>query len=69
MAGVEGMAEGQVGEMGAPNGKSLNVVPKRRTSVGHNDSKTVETLTTDFQPFLKRMGSHLEVMCVSVLLL
>lgn len=52
MAGVEGMEEGQVGEMGAPNGKSLNVVPKRRTSVGHNDSKTVETLTTDFQPFL-----------------
>lgn len=52
MAGVEGMAEGQVGEMGAPNEKTSNVVPKRWTLVGHDDSKTEEMLMTDFQPFL-----------------
>lgn len=56
MAGVEGAAEGQVGEMGAPNGKSLNVVPKRWTLVGHGDSKTGEMLMTYFQPFFVENG-------------
>lgn len=41
VAGVEGMTEGQGGGMGAPNRKSLNVVPKSWTPIGHDDSKAM----------------------------
>lgn len=36
----QGIAEVQVGETGALNRKSLNVVPRAWTPVSHDDSKT-----------------------------